>query len=156
VNLLFSNPRNVREQLADADLVVGGVLLPGARAPFLLTREDLALMLPGAVIVDVAVDQGGCVETTRPTTHANPTYEVDGVIHYAVANMPAAVARTSTLALTNATLPYVVTLAEHGWRAALKGDAGLRRGLNVMDGRVTYPGVAEAFGIPYVPADSIL
>ncbi|MEX0843303.1 MAG: alanine dehydrogenase [Gemmatimonadota bacterium] len=156
VELLHSNPYNIREQLRTADLLIGGVLLPGKKAPSLVTREDLSLMQNGAVIVDVAVDQGGCVETIRPTTHEDPIYEVDGVIHYAVANMPGAVARTSTLALTNATLPYAVRLADEGWKAACRKDPALRLGVNVADGRVTYPGVAEAFDMVATPIDQML
>jgi alanine dehydrogenase len=132
------------------------VLVPGAKAPHLLRRADLARMKPGSVIVDVAVDQGGCVETIKPTTHENPTYVVDGILHYGVANMPGAVPRTSTLALTNATLPYAIKLARQGWKAACKADGALRLGLNVVDGKVVYPGVAEAFGMPLVDVGSLL
>jgi alanine dehydrogenase len=147
VELIHSNRRNILEQLPMADLVIGGVLIPGAVAPKLIRREDLKLMQPGSVIVDVAIDQGGCVETIKPTTHEDPTYVVDGVIHYGVANMPGGVPRTSTLALTNATLPYAMQLANKGWRKALTDNLALRRGLNMHEGRVTYPGVAEAFGL---------
>ncbi|UCC26286.1 MAG: alanine dehydrogenase [Gemmatimonadales bacterium] len=147
VNLLYSTRYAVRKQLEDSDLVVGAVLIPGKKAPSLVTREDLKTMKPGSVIVDVAVDQGGCVETIKPTTHDDPIYTVDGVIHYAVANMPGGVPRTSTLALTNATLPYALTLADRGWKAACNADPALALGLNVVDGKVTYPGVAEAFGL---------
>ena len=132
------------------------VLLPGAKAPKLVRREDLKLMKRGAVIVDVAVDQGGCVETIRPTTHEDPIYEVDGVVHYGVANMPGGVPRTSTLALTNATLPYAATLARLGWRDAGRQDAALRHGLNVVQGEVVYPGVAEAFGLPLRDVETVL
>jgi alanine dehydrogenase len=156
VELLHSNPYNIREQLKTADLLIGGVLLPGKKAPSLVTREDLKLMQPGAVIVDVAVDQGGCVETIHPTTHENPIYEVDGIIHYAVANMPGAVARTSTQALTNATLPYAVTLANRGWKEACRQDATLKAGMNIVNGKVTYEGVAEAFGLEYTSPDALL
>lgn len=149
VQLIYSNRHNVLEQISTADLVVGGVLIPGARAPKLVRREDLRLMRPGAVIVDVAVDQGGCVETIRPTTHENPTYVVDGVIHYGVANMPGGVPRTSTLALTNATLPYALQLANKGWQRALRDNAALTKGLNMTGGQVTYAAVAEAFGLQY-------
>jgi alanine dehydrogenase len=128
-------------------LVIGAVLLPGAKAPKLVRREDLKLMKPGSVIVDVAVDQGGCIETSKPTTHENPTYVVDGIIHYAVANMPGGVPRTSTLALTNATFPYTKRLAHSGWQEACKRDPALFLGLNVVRGRVVYPAVAEAFGL---------
>lgn len=147
VQMIYSNRQNILEQITTADLIVGGVLLPGAKAPKLIRREDLKLMRPGTVIVDVAVDQGGCVETTRATTHENPVYTVDGVIHYAVANMPGGVPRTSTLALTNATFPYAFRLANKGWKQALREDAALVKGLNVVDGKVTYAGVAEAFGM---------
>ena len=156
VSLLYSNRYNIREQIRDCDLLIGGVLLPGKKAPSLVKREDLATMLPGSVIVDVAVDQGGCVETIHPTTHEDPIYVVDGVIHYAVANMPGAVARTSTLALTNATLPYAITLANRGWRDACRQDPALRLGINMVEGEIVYPGVAEAFGLPHVEADEVL
>ena len=132
------------------------MLLPGAKAPHLIKRADLKLMKPGSVIVDVAVDQGGCVETIKPTTHENPTYFVDGILHYAVANMPGGVPRTSTLALTNATLPYALKLAKQGWKAACKADRSLMLGLNVVEGKVVYPGVAEAFGLPLVAVESVL
>lgn len=156
VFLVYSNRHNVLEHIATADLVVGAVLIPGAVAPRLIRREDLKVMQPGAVIVDVAIDQGGCVETIKATTHENPTYVVDGVIHYGVANMPGGVPRTSTLALTNATFPYAMLLANKGWKQALRDNGALRKGLNVVDGQVTYPGVAEAFGLPYKTADSFL
>ncbi len=148
VDLLYSNRRNMLEQLHKADLVVGAVLRPGAKAPHLVGHADLKLMKPGSVIVDVAVDQGGCFETIRPTTHEHPTYVVDGIIHYGVANMPGGVPRTSTLALTNATFPYAKRLARYGWRKACKDDPALFLGLNVVEGQVVYPGVAEAFGLP--------
>lgn len=147
VRLIHSNRYTILEQIAQADLVVGGVLVPGAKAPRLIRREDLKLMRNGAVIVDVAIDQGGCVETIHATTHENPVYTVDGVIHYGVANMPGGVPRTSTLALTNATLPYAIQLANKGWRQALRDNAALKKGLNIVDGIVTYPAVAEAFGL---------
>ncbi len=156
VNLLYSTRYAVRKQLEDSDLVVGAVLIPGKKAPSLVRREDLASMRPGSVIVDVAVDQGGCVETIRPTTHDDPIYTVDGVIHYAVANMPGGVPRTSTLALTNATLPYALTLAAHGWKAACTGDPALAKGLNVVDGQIVYAGVAEAFGLPSKDVGTVL
>ena len=140
---------NILEQITTADLVVGGVLIPGAVAPKLIRREDLKLMQPGSVIVDVAIDQGGCVETIKATTHENPTYVVDGVIHYGVANMPGGVPRTSTLALTNATLPYALQLANKGWKRALKENPALLKGLNVAEGKITYAGVADAFGMTY-------
>jgi alanine dehydrogenase len=156
VDLLYSNRHNILDQLKRADLVVGAVLLPGAKAPHLVKRADLKLMKPGSVIVDVAVDQGGCIETIKPTTHENPTYVVDGIIHYAVANMPGGVPRTSTLALTNATFPYAKRLAKQGWKQACKTDAALALGLNVVDGKVVYPGVAEAFGLPLVDPKDVL
>jgi len=156
VQLLHSNRFAILEQIVDADLVVGGVLVPGAKAPKLIRREDLKKMRPGSVIVDVAVDQGGCVETIKPTTHENPTYVVDGVIHYGVANMPGAVPRTSTFALTNATLPYALQLANKGWKKALSDNASLLKGLNVVEGKVAYPGVAEAFGMECVDAAKYL
>jgi len=149
VQLIHSNRHNILEQIATADLVVGGVLIPGAKAPKLVRREDLKRMQPGSVIVDVAIDQGGCVETIHATTHENPTYVVDGVIHYGVANMPGGVPRTSTLALTNATLPYALQLANKGWKKALKDNPALLKGLNVTDGKVTYAGVADAFGMKH-------
>jgi alanine dehydrogenase len=147
VQTIFSNRQNILEAISTADLVVGGVLLPGAKAPKLIRREDLKLMQPGAVIVDVAIDQGGCVETIKATTHENPVYTVDGIIHYGVANMPGGVPRTSTLALTNATLPYALKLANKGWKQALAEDPALLKGLNAVDGKVTYQGVAEALGL---------
>lgn len=156
VEFLYSNRYNIREQIQSADVLIGGVLLPGKKAPSLVKREDLSLMQEGSVIVDVAVDQGGCVETIYPTTHENPIYEVDGVIHYAVANMPGAVARTSTLALTNATLPYAVTLADRGWREACKADPALLKGVNIVDGAVVYPGVSEAFDLELTPVEQVL
>jgi alanine dehydrogenase len=156
VQLLHSNRFAILEQIADADLVVGGVLVPGAKAPRLIRREDLKTMPQGSVIVDVAVDQGGCVETIKPTTHENPTYVVDGVIHYGVANMPGAVPRTSTLALTNATLPYALQLASKGWKRALAENAALLKGLNVVDGKVTYRAVADAFGLDYTPPEKFV
>ena len=156
VDTAYSNRHNILDAISRADLVIGAVLEPGAKAPHLLRRIDLARMKPGSVIVDVAVDQGGCVETIRPTTHENPTYVVDGIIHYAVTNMPGAVPRTSTLALTNATLPYAIELARQGWKAACRADRALRLGLNVVDGKVVYPGVAEAFGMPLVDVETVL
>jgi alanine dehydrogenase len=145
--LIHSNRHNILEQIETADLVVGAVLITGAKAPKLVRRDDLKLMQPGSVIVDVAIDQGGCVETIHATTHENPTYVVDGIIHYGVANMPGGVPRTSTLALTNATLPYALQLANKGWKRALRENSALLKGLNMTDGRITYPGVAEAFGL---------
>ena len=149
VKLIYSNRHNILEQIRTADLVVGGVLITGAKAPRLIRKEDLKTMQPGSVIVDVAIDQGGCVETIHATTHENPTYVVDGVIHYGVANMPGGVPRTSTLALTNATLPYALQLANKGWKQALRDNPALLRGLNVAKGKVTYDGVAEAFGMEF-------
>ena len=146
VNTVFSDRHNIREQLRLADLVIGAVLVEGARAPSLVTRDDLKLMKPGAVIIDVAVDQGGCVETTRPTTHSNPTYVVDGIVHYCVTNMPGAVGRTSTQALTNVTLAYVMQLANKGLDRAAADNAGLAQGVNVRAGKVTNAAVAATFG----------
>lgn len=156
VTLIYSNRHNILEQISTADLVVGAVLIPGAVAPRLIRREDLKTMQPGSVIVDVAIDQGGCVETIKATTHENPTYVVDGVIHYGVANMPGGVPRTSTLALTNATFPYAMRLANLGWKQACRDSLPLRKGLNIIDGSVVYPAVAEAFGLPLKDADSFL
>jgi len=147
VSVMYSNRYTIDEQLRRADLVVGAVLIPGTRAPRLVTREHLSTMKSGAVIVDVAVDQGGCVETMKPTTHGNPVFLVDGVVHYGVANMPGAVGRTSTYALTNATLPYAMELAGRGLNDAVRANPGLMAGLNVIHGKVTYRGVAEAFGL---------
>ena len=156
VQLLHSNRFAILEQIVDADLVVGGVLVPGAVAPKLILKGDLKTMRQGSVIVDVAIDQGGCVETMHPTTHENPTFVVDGVIHYAVANMPGAVPRTSTFALTNATLPYALQLANKGWKQALKDNGALLKGLNMVEGKVTYPAVGQAFGIPVEPASKFI
>ncbi len=156
VRTLFSNRHNLLEQLAIADLVIGGVLIPGAAAPKLIRREDLKIMQKGSVIVDVAVDQGGCAETTGPTTHQDPVYTVDGVVHYAVANMPGGLPNTSTLALTNATLPYLQQLANKGWQQALRDSVPLRHGLNIVDGKISYRAVANAFGLPYSAAESFL
>src|SRR5215210_6037861 len=156
VVLIHSNRYNILEAISTADLVVGAVLVTGAKAPRLVRREDLKLMQPGSVIVDVAIDQGGCVETIKATTHENPTYVVDGIIHYGVANMPGGVPRTSTLALTNATLPYALQLANKGWKQALRDNPALLKGLNVASGKVTYPGVAEAFGLEYTDASELL
>jgi len=152
VDVIFSDAHTVRSGLASADLVIGAVLIPGARCPNLITRDDLKYMKPGAVIVDVGVDQGGCCETTHPTTHGDPVYMVDGVLHYAVANMPGAVGRTSTFALNNATLPYVLTLAEMGYVQACRRDPGLARGINVQNGNITHQSVAEAFDMAFEPA----
>ena len=156
VVLIYSNRHNILEQIETADLVVGAVLIPGAKAPKLIRRADLKRMQPGAVIVDVAIDQGGCVETMKPTTHENPTYVVDNVIHYAVANMPGGVPRTSTLALTNATLPYAIQLANKGWKKALRDNPALLKGLNMAECKITYAAVADAFGLPYSEATKFL
>ncbi len=145
---LYSSRASIAEAITSADAVIGAVLIPGARAPHLITRDMLSTMQPGSVIVDVAVDQGGCVETTHPTTHTNPTYVIDGVLHYGVANMPGAVPRTSSQALANATLPYIVKIANLGLDEALSRNQGLARGLNVMGGEVLYPAVAQAFDLP--------
>ncbi len=151
VKTLMSSEYNIREELKTADLVIGSVLIPGAKAPKLVTRDMLALMQPGSVLVDVAIDQGGCFETSRPTTHEEPTYYVDGILHYCVANIPGAVPYTSTLALTNATLPYALQLADKGWQKACTDNEELRKGLNVVEGKVVYRQVAEAWGLPYEP-----
>lgn len=156
VRTIFSTRDAVRELVRRADLLIGCVLIPGAAAPKLVTREMLKTMKPGAVIVDVAIDQGGCCETSHATTHADPTYVVDGVVHYCVANMPGAVARTSTFALNNVTLPFTLALADKGWRQALRDDPHLRAGLNVHGGQVTCAPVAEAHGLPFVPAETVL
>jgi alanine dehydrogenase len=156
VTLVYSNRHTILEQIATADLVVGAVLVTGAKAPRLVRKEDLKIMQPGSVIVDVAIDQGGSVETIHATTHENPVYVVDGVIHYGVANMPGGVPRTSTLALTNATFPYALQLANKGWKRALCENASLAKGLNVVDGKVVYPAVAEAFDLDYMPVEHAL
>jgi len=148
IDCLYSDRHAIRERLGWADLVIGSVLIPGARAPHLVTRDDLALMKPGAVIIDVAIDQGGCVATSRPTTHADPTYVVDDVVHYCVTNMPGAVGRTSTYALCNATLPCVIQLAAAGVAAAARGSTAIRSAVNVFEGRLVQPAVAEAFRLP--------
>ena len=151
VKTLMSSEYNIREELKHADLVIGSVLIPGAKAPKLVTRDMLKLMEPGTVLVDVAIDQGGCFETSRPTTHEDPVYYVDGILHYCVANIPGAVPRTSTLALTNATLPYAIQLADKGWRRAAQENPELALGLNVVEGKVVYKPVAEAWGLNYEP-----
>ena len=153
---VYSTTLAVEEMLPRADLVIGAVLVHGARAPYVVRREQLALMKPGAVMVDVAIDQGGCFETSRPTTHHEPTFEVDGIIHYCVANMPGAVPITSTHALTNATLPYAIALADHGVAEAIRRDPGLRPGVNVAAGKVTHAAVAEGVGMEYVPVEEAL
>jgi len=151
IDCLYSDRHTIRERLGWADLVIGSVLIPGARAPHLVEREDLKLMKPGSVIIDVAIDQGGCVATSRPTTHADPTYVVDDVVHYCVTNMPGAVGRTSTYALCNATLPYVIDLADRGVAAAARASAAIRSAVNVYEGRLVQPAVAAAFGLPCEP-----
>jgi alanine dehydrogenase len=153
---VFSSTLSVEERLPDMDLVIGGVLVHGARAPHVITRKQLGLMKRHAVLVDVAIDQGGCFETSRPTTHGDPTYEVDGIIHYCVTNMPGAVPITSTYALTNATLPYVLALADLGVAEAARRDPGLKLGINVARGRVTHPAVAEGVGMDYVPPEEVV
>ena len=149
VHTVVSNEFTIREYIKESDLIIGGVLVPGAKAPKLITRDMLKDMRPGTVLVDVAVDQGGCIETCRPTTHEDPTYIIDDVVHYCVANMPGAVPYTSTLALTNATLPYAIRLANQGWKRACQESTELRNGLNVIHGEVVYKAVADAFGLPY-------
>jgi alanine dehydrogenase len=156
ISTLYSTAQSIEEAVLDADLVIGGVLVPGAAAPKLVTRSHISRMKKGAVVVDVAIDQGGCFETSHATTHADPVYVVDGVVHYCVANMPGAVARTSTFALNNATIGHAIALADKGWKAALKADAHLRNGLNVCQGKVTYEAVARDLGYPYADAQSLL
>lgn len=156
VKTMMSNTFNIRELIQTHDLVIGAVLIPGAKAPHLVTRDMIKTMRPGTVMVDVAVDQGGCFETTVATTHAEPTYIVDEVIHYCVANMPGAVPRTSTIALTNATLPFAIQIAEKGWKQACIDSVPLRKGLNVVEGKVVYEGVAEAFNLPFEKVENVL
>lgn len=156
VKTMMSNEYNIREMIKDADLIIGAVLIPGAKAPHLITRDMLTDMKKGAVLVDVAVDQGGCIETCQPTTHENPTYVIDDVVHYCVANMPGAVPYTSTLALTNATLPYAIQLADKGWKKAAQENPELVPGLNVIHGDIVYKAVAEAFNLDYVPVEKYL
>ena len=151
VHTLYSNEHNIRRELPMVDIVIGSVLVPGDKTPHLVTRDMLSLMEPGTVLVDVAIDQGGCFETSHPTTHSNPVYEVDGIVHYCVANIPGAVPNTSTIALTNATLKYALALADKGWRQACRDDEALRRGLNIVEGKVVYKAVADVFGLPYEP-----
>lgn len=153
VKTVYSSKHNIEEELPSTDLVIGSVLIPGAKAPHLVTRDMISLMRPGSVMVDVAIDQGGCFETSHPTTHSNPIYEIDGVVQYAVANIPGAVPFTSTLALTNATMPYALRLADLGWKEACKKDPGLADGVNIVDGKITFKGVAEAFDLPYTPLE---
>ncbi len=156
VRTFMSNEYNIRELIGTQDLIVGAVLIPGAKAPHLITRDMLKEMRPGTVLVDVAVDQGGCIETCKPTTHENPTYEIDGIIHYCVANMPGAVPYTSTLALTNATLPYAIQLANKGWKKACADNTELKKGLNIIEGEIVYRGVADAFGLDYTEVEHFL
>jgi alanine dehydrogenase len=154
--LLMSNPANIRELLPKADVVVGAPLIPGSRTPLLVTRKMLQTMKQGAVVIDVSIDQGGCFETSKETTHADPTYAVEGVVHYAVSNMPGALPRTSTLALTNATLPYVLQIADEGWQRAMVENPEIGAGANIVDGKVTHKGLADLHGLKYVPVDALL
>lgn len=156
VDTVMSNEYNIRDLVKTADLIVGAVLIPGAKAPHLVTRDMLKLMKKGTVLVDVAVDQGGCIETCKPTTHENPIYEIDGIVHYCVANMPGAVPYTSTLALTNATLPYALQLANKGWQKACAQNEDLKKGLNVVNGKVVYKAVADAFGLEFTSSADVL
>jgi alanine dehydrogenase len=156
IRTVFSSKHNIEEAVYAADLVIGAVLLPGAKTPYLVTKDMLPKMKRGSVVVDVSVDQGGCIETTHPTTHADPTYFVDGVLHYGVANMPGAVPNTSTLALTNATLRYGLAIADKGWKQAVIDDAALAQGVNVLDGKITYKPVADAHGMNYTPLDRLM
>ena len=156
VNTIFSNEYTIRRMIKDHDLIIGAILIPGAKAPKLITADMLKTMRPGTVLVDVAVDQGGCFETTHPTTHDNPTYIIDHVVHYCVANMPGAVPATSTLALTNATLPYALQLANKGWKKACQESLPLRKGLNIVGGKVVYQGVADAFGLDYTDVEGLM
>lgn len=153
---LMSSPATIRKLVKKADVVIGAVLIPGAKAPKLVTRDMLKTMKTGSVLVDVAIDQGGCFETSKATTHGDPTFVVDGVVHYCVANMPGAVAKTSTLALTNATLPYALQIANQGWKGAMQANEEIKRGANVINGKVTYKAVAEAFGLGYTSVDELL
>jgi alanine dehydrogenase len=153
---LMSSPATLRKLIKDADVVIGAVLIPGAKAPKLITRDMLKTMKKGAVLVDVAIDQGGCFETSRATTHTHPTYTVEGIVHYCVANMPGAVPKTSTIALTNATLPYALEIASKGWKQAMQENAEMKCGANIVNGHVTYQAVAEAFGLAYVPIDDMI
>jgi len=153
---LFSTPATIRILIREADLIVGSVLIPGAKAPKLVTRDMLKTMKKGAVLVDVSIDQGGCFETSRVTTHKDPVYTIDGIIHYCVGNMPGAVAKTSTLALTNSTLPYAVEIANKGWKKAMKENPEIRKGANVINGQVTFKGVADAFGLKFALVDKLL
>lgn len=156
IETLYSNNYNLTNAVKSADLVVGAVLIPGAKAPKLVTEEMVKLMEPGSVLVDVAIDQGGCIETTHPTTHADPIFMKHDVVHYAVANIPGAVPKTSTLALTNATLPYAIRIANKGWKQALKDEMPLRKGANILEGKLVYKAVADAFDLPYTPVEEVL
>ena len=156
VTTVMSNHYNICEAVAEADLVIGAVLIPGTKAPHLITRDMLKLMSPGTVVVDVAVDQGGCIETCKPTTHEDPTFIIDDIVHYCVANMPGAVPYTSTLALTNATLPYALQLANKGWKKACADNEELKKGLNVANGKIVYKGVSDAWGLPFSEVESVL
>ena len=156
VHTLYSSEHNIRMELPTVDIVIGSVLIPGDAAPKLITKDMLKLMEPGTVLVDVAIDQGGCFETSHPTTHSEPVYTIDGIVHYAVANIPGAVPNTSTMALTNATLRYAVALADKGWQQACRDDEALRKGVNMVDGKITYEAVAKVFGLPYTPVDEVM
>jgi alanine dehydrogenase len=156
VDTVMSNEYNIREAIKVSDLIVGAVLIPGAKAPHLITRAMLKDMRPGTVVVDVAVDQGGCIETCTPTTHENPTFEIDGIVHYCVANMPGAVPYTSTLALTNATLPYAIQLANKGWKKACQDNEELAKGLNIIEGKIVYQGVSDAWGLEFTNVKNVL
>ena len=156
VDTLYSSYHNIVAELKDVDIVIGSVLIPGDITPKLITRDMLKLMEPGTVLVDVAIDQGGCFETSHATTHSDPVYELDGIVHYAVANIPGAVPNTSTAALTNATMRYALALADKGWKKACADDEALKKGLNVVDGKVVYKGVADAWGLPYTPVEEVL
>lgn len=156
IDTMFSSEANIRSMLPEVDMVVGAVLIPGAKAPRLITRDMLSLMKQGSVLVDVAIDQGGCFETSKATTHNDPVYNVDGIVHYCVSNMPGAVPYTSTLGLTNVTLPYAADIANKGWKKALKDDDGLLKGLNVVDGKIVYRDIADAFNMDFTPVESVL
>ena len=156
INLLMSNSQSIKEEIKDADAVIGAVLIPGAKAPKLVTEEMVKEMMPNSVIVDVAIDQGGCIATSHPTTHSDPVFNVHGVLHYCVANMPGAFARTSTFALTNATFPYALEIANKGYKAAAKEDLSLAKGINIVDGKIIYKPVAEAFGLEYYPLEEVI
>eukprot|EP00916_Digyalum_oweni_P023633 GHVL01039213.1.p1 GENE.GHVL01039213.1~~GHVL01039213.1.p1 ORF type:complete len:162 (+),score=32.17 GHVL01039213.1:197-682(+) len=156
VRTVFSSHYNIKELLPLCDVIIGSVLIPGGKCPKLVTREMLGLMKERAVVVDVAVDQGGCIETCHPTTHANPTFVVDGVVHYCVANMPGAVPYTSTIGLTNATVPFALSIADKGWKKAVQDDLTLKKGLNIINGKICYKGVSEAFNLPYYDVESLL